>query len=51
MPMIVCHHACIAVYDSPCLQKESEEKRYMCLIDNHKHASRSLTVDAYIWRL
>ncbi len=29
MLMIVGHRACNAVYDSPCLQKESEEKRYM----------------------
>ncbi len=27
--MIVCHCACIAVYDGPCLQKESEENQYM----------------------
>ncbi len=29
MLVIVGHCACIVVYDGPCLQKESEEKRYM----------------------
>ncbi len=29
MYMIVGHRACITVYEGPCLQKESEEKRYM----------------------
>ncbi len=51
MRMIVGHHTCISVYDGACLQKESEEKQYMCVIDNHKHASWSTMVHTYIWRL
>ncbi len=51
MLMVVGHHACIVVYDGQCIQKEIMWKNDTCaMIDNHKHVSRSMMVDAHIQR-